>query len=296
MKNKRLLQFLVLLGVVCCALPALAASVTMNQNHAVTVSWTGSAALSYGGHDPVWTEAAANGSATPSAGPIENASYSTAYANGDVNDTFTGTTSLPATASIGAGLTYLQATASLSVGPGTGDAIIVGLNQSMQGVAPGDFGNLYLQAVNHISLFFQADSDGGDAVLHLSDTLSNMQYSVTGSAPGFLTLTALSDFSANTYSSVPFDGVAQSLLNDTRPVSPLTYVANFSDGVIALITGGDIILTGLAADEIFSLDLDLTSSLSATTSSAVPVPPAVWLFGSGLSGLWMMRRRFARGK
>lgn len=294
MKNKRLLQFLVLLGVVGCALPALAASVTMNQSHALTVSWTGTAALSYAGHDPAWTEAAVNGNATSSVGPPETASYSTAYANGDVNDTFTGTISLPAEASIGAGLTYLQATASLSVGPGTGDAIIVGLNQSMQGVAPGDIGNLYLQAVNRISLFFQAGSNG-DATLSLSDSLTNMLYGVGAGAPGFLTLTALSDFTAS--STVPSDGITQSLLNDSRP-DPDTdpFVYNFNNGVIASITGGDIFLTGLVADDVFSLDLDLTSSLSATTSSAVPVPPAVWLFGSGLSGLWMMRRRLARGK
>ena len=54
------------------------------------------------------------------------------------------------------------------------------MNQSMQGVAPADSGNLYLQTVNYIALLFQADSAGGDATLSLADSLTNMHYGVTG--------------------------------------------------------------------------------------------------------------------
>ena len=287
MKKRRLLQFLVLLGVVCCALPALAATVTLNQDHALTISWTGSAALEYGGHLANFTEAAANGNATPDGSPPENASASTWP-----------TASLPATASIGT--TYLNATAYLNApSVATGNAITVNLNQSMQGLAPAPFGGLYLQTVNYLSLFFQADFDGGDAVLRLADSLTNMRYDLTGSPPPpavegslFLTITALTDFTANVFSSLVVDTVAQNLLTDPRAQDP--YITDFN-GVIASISGFDITLTGLGAGELFSLDLSLTSSLEATSAN-VPVPPAVWLFGSGLAGLMFYRRRFTRAK
>jgi hypothetical protein len=44
----------------------------------------------------------------------------------------------------------------------------------------------------------------------------------------------------------------------------------------------------------FSVNLDIGSgnSMVVTSVSAVPIPAAIWLFGSGLAGLtWTARRR-----
>ena len=49
------------------------------------------------------------------------------------------------------------------------------------------------------------------------------------------------------------------------------------------------LLTGLTGGEIVSLDITLTSGYDGL--SQVPLPPAVWLFGSGLAGLLLVARR-----
>jgi hypothetical protein len=250
LKKKRLLQFMLVLVVLWCALPALANTVTLNQNHTVAINWTGD--LVYRGTDPDWTSVEATGQ-TASA----------------------------------------TASASVSASASGSNPLTVNLNQSMQGVATGtDVINLWMS--NHISLLFYSEK-GGDATLSLADTLSS-QYDLAGGIwPAFMTITAFSTFTADVYSDSNSPSTVQQYpVDDSRDnLDPNIPLSNFT-GTVASISGFDIMLSGLFEGEIFALDLDLTSNLFGTT--AVPLPPAVWLFGSGLSGLLIMRRRFARGK
>lgn len=250
MKKKRLLQFMLVLVVLWCALPALANTVTLNQNHTMTISWTGD--LVYQGTDPSWTWGTATGQ----------------------------TASATASASVSASA------------PGS-NPLTVNLNQSMQGVATGT-DVINLSTFNHISLLFYSET-GGDATFSLADSLSS-QYDLTGGIwPAFMTITAVSAFTADVFSATNFpDTVQQYPLNDSQDnPDPNIPLSNFT-GMVASISGFDIMLSGLGMGEIFSLDLDLTSNLVGTT--AVPLPAAVWLFGSGLSGLLIMRRRFTWGR
>ncbi len=56
------------------------------------------------------------------------------------------------------------------------------------------------------------------------------------------------------------------------------------------LTGFTFNLTNLTVGETVYLDFTLNASVEGA-SSTVPLPPSVWLFGSGLVGLVVARRR-----
>jgi len=58
----------------------------------------------------------------------------------------------------------------------------------------------------------------------------------------------------------------------------------------AYFTGGTLLFDETIVDGVFT-DPNFTLTMTATPVSAVPVPAAVWLFGSGLLGMVGIARR-----
>lgn len=271
MKKKRLLQLLVLGGLILALgiMPALGNTVTMNQDHSLALGLSGSANLAYVGFDNVFTYAFAQGFSSSPSGDV-----------GPLSDT-----GLP-TASV-SGAYFPTTTATVGGYEGTGPYV---MNQSMVANAISPFGSTSQRTENSISLIFRATSDG-DASVVLTDTLTNMLYGASGPTVDarFISVIATTFFTANIFSDsnpgIPTN--AQTLLDDIQ-VEPASY--NFA-GSISEISQVTFNLTGLTKCETVYLDLLLTSTLD---TASVPVPPTVWLFGSGLVGLWSVRRRFSR--
>lgn len=286
MRNKRLLQLLVLAGLILAlgVMPALGNTLTMTQDHSLNLSLSGSANLAFGIYDPDFTYAFAQGFSTSTSGD-----------EGPVNSDL-----VRPTASV-SGTYFPTTTATIAGYHGSGPYV---LNQSMVAIAPAVFGSTFQQTTNSISLIFQADS-AGDAIITLTDTLTNMLYGVSGPGypdPAFITISGSTFFTANIFSASnpSILSNAQTLLDDSRtgivfdPINGTTTiyaVPNFT-GSIVEITPFTFNLFGLAEGELVYLDLFLNSTLD-TQSATVPVPPSVWLFGSGLLGLWGMRRRLS---
>jgi hypothetical protein len=262
MKNRFLLMVVVLLGAVLLSLPALAATVTLNQSHQLTVTPTGALALVGVNYDiPGFTpEATVSGDATWLTG-----------SEGPVSATSTTSTAAQYT---GSPLVNLSAQNNLTAP--------FSMTQTLTGNAPGDAGTLNMAAYNFFSLKFYSAA-GGAATLGLSDITSGlMSYGVTGQAgvPWFDFLDGTSTFTANIYvdSSGYTDTQSQELL-----LSSIS--GSFSDftQAIAAISLMTFNLGVLESDTFVYLDLTLGTNVYGT--SQVPLPPSVLLFGSGLVGL-----------
>jgi hypothetical protein len=282
MKRKCLLVLLGLLALVLAAVPALASTVTMSQDLSLGITLSGTAGLAVVG--------------------AESSAYASvsAYAANDVTDT---------------GFLFADQT---TPSPGTASAAIPGVSWigdmvasttvtssfrftflDMSGTAPGPFGSLSQSAFTEIFLTFKADANGGAATVTITPTDQFLTYGVTGQAgfPYFYQLTGYSNLQTTIYSpsNPSIEGNLQALLADPRlgPFDP--------DGIIPLGPFADFStngtpagsftfnLTDLTANEKVTLDITLFSGYDGL--SQVPVPPAVWLFGSGLAGLLLMGRR-----
>ena len=143
-----------------------------------------------------------------------------------------------------------------------------------------------------------ADADG-DATVTITPSSQFLTYGVTGQTgvPYFYQLTGYSNLQTSIYSdsNLAIPDNFQELLADERfgPFDPDRFIplgpfADFStSGTPA--SGFSFDLTGLTAGETVTLDITLTSGYDGL--SQVPLPPAVWLFGSGLAGLLLMGKR-----
>ena len=75
---------------------------------------------------------------------------------------------------------------------------------------------------------------------------------------------------------------------DPDGIIPLGPFADFSTSGTP-VSAFSFDLTNLICGETVTLDITLTSGYDGL--SQVPLPPAVWLFGSGLAGLLLMGKR-----
>jgi hypothetical protein len=74
-----------------------------------------------------------------------------------------------------------------------------------------------------------------------------------------------------------------------------TFGISFKDGVMYAVTGtGDVFTVNTATGAASGIIGDNDKALWGMSTSPVPLPPSVWLFGSGLLGLMGLRRKFFR--
>jgi hypothetical protein len=271
MKHKRMLCLLVLLGLALVAGPALASSVTLSQNLTFGITTSGTAGLAV---NEAGSSALAFASAYATAGLTEVGPFSA------------GGLPVPAPGIASATIPGVS-----WIGPTQASAVVDGfkfMDLNMSGTSPVPFGSLSQSVFNEIYLTFVADADGGNATVTITPSSQFLNYGVTGQTPttGFFQLTGYANLQTGIYSesnqAVPSN--FQPLLADER----FGYFADFTtSGTPASAFSFD--LTNLTAGEIVYLDITLTSGYDGL--SAVPLPPAVWLFGSGLAGLLLMGRR-----
>ncbi len=298
MRNKRLLQFLVVLCALWWALPALAGTLTLNQSHAVQISVTPPAGT-FTDPDSGTLKAFADGYAEY---PYEHpgpafGQYTSAAFNPHVWPT-----SLDATLPGGSFMTTTQAVTrydaySLKV---INNNIITNTNfilsQNQTGSAPnqasGNPGTLYQATGNYFDMTFEVYK-AGTYVLNVSDIYSllcQLQNNGTG-LPYFTGFTGYTDLEVNVWTtSGSFSDVGTaSLLQEERPGDGFTRLVDFTS-----LQGGTNLAQNFsfdvltAATDTINVSVDLQSNY---TGSTVPLPPAVWLFGSGLAGLVLLRRR-----
>jgi len=164
------------------------------------------------------------------------------------------------------------------------------------------------------------DHFNGDGVLNNSVTVSNFAFgggspsgspTLSGGAAGDLTtIVTLSD-------TLFFNEFIQNFISGSVLSFDLEATSNFSGGTpdsftLALLDGtGNPISTSdpLGSDILIALDMDSSSSIQGFSSTnpdyplptpqisenipAIPVPPAAFLFGSGLLGLWSARKKLS---
>ena len=123
-----------------------------------------------------------------------------------------------------------------------------------------------------------ADTVQPDASCSLQSGTNSWGYYCTGSEMGNLFYTALGNSAGTLSNTGPFSNVQSSLYWSATEVTPLVlaWTFNLSEGIQDSRRED----TGLYAWAVQSGDV-----------SAVPVPAAVWLFGSGLVGLIGLARR-----
>ncbi|MCW9048197.1 MAG: VPLPA-CTERM sorting domain-containing protein [Gammaproteobacteria bacterium] len=107
----------------------------------------------------------------------------------------------------------------------------------------------------------------------------------------------------NLYRDFDGDGYAETLLGDMESATPLSdnYIINDPYGSISTLNQGPApmavtdgtlgLLDGPFPGFKIHMDIGSGNSMHVTSVSAVPVPAAVWLFGSGLIGLAGIARR-----
>jgi len=103
----------------------------------------------------------------------------------------------------------------------------------------------------------------------------NVQPGSNGFGVGMHTPSYIGDWEID----IQYDSSPVSILNEILPLGPSTY--NF-DYYVYVVQGAGPVSGG---------DWDYTLTFEVNELSAVPVPAAVWLFGSGLLGLVGMARR-----
>ncbi|MCK9375253.1 MAG: VPLPA-CTERM sorting domain-containing protein [Syntrophobacterales bacterium] len=292
MRNKRLLQFLVVLCALWWALPALAGTVTLTQSHAVQISVTPPAGAS-ANPDTGTLTAFADGSAEypyEHPGP-EFGQYTSVAFTPLVSPT-------PADATLPSG-TYMTATQATTTYNGYSTGYDFALSQTQTGSAPGmasgNPGTLYQTTANSFDMSFNVDL-AGTYVLGVADVytlLCQLQNNGAG-FPFFTGFTGYTDLYVDVWTdSYSFNdtGYASLLLEEQLGdgASRLTDFTSLQSG-INLPQNFSFAVTAGASDTI-NVSVRLESDY---TGSTVPLPPAVWLFGSGLTGLWLMRRRGLR--
>ena len=289
MKNKGLLLFLVLLGLVLGALPALAGTVSLTEDLSFSVS-VSPCAISLPGQ----LSAFANGSAFyPAEEPAS------VYKTGLLSVT----AALPSQ-------TFLDTTKAKTSFNLFNQQFK--LEQNQVGNAPGGFGFLYQATSNGFNLYITAMSAGLYNVTVADVYNLNYQLANNATTPGFFyDLFANTDVTA-TLTSVKnpsnFTGVGPtSIFSDSRfetdtPGQPLPdRLVDFAISQTG-VKASDIVLSlQLGCFETAELSVSLDSNYFGDTAGGpdtlpapVPLPPTLLLFGGGLGGLLLARRRFIR--
>jgi len=129
-----------------------------------------------------------------------------------------------------------------------------------------------ISSLDEIFFYNLAFSNGWNGVLSLYDELNEAPlYSVTYNNPS-TTLDYTQTFEKNSTSGISYPGLFDDQISYWK-ISPLTTVAVLDQGPMAAVFVGPIPHPGHA------------TSGELTVTSPVPIPGAVWLFGSGLLGL-----------
>jgi hypothetical protein len=266
MKHKHLFLLLMLLGLALVAAPALASGVALSQDLALSITapdFTMGNAGSY---------TVSSAYAYALAGTSEVGPY---YNGGD-------TVAAPGTATS-------TIAADSYVGDTTGSALFVGkdMHANMSGTSPGPFGSLSQNVFNEIFITLTSTVTGS-ATVTITPTEQSLTYAVTGQngLPYFYYLNGYSNLLTSIYSThnQAIDANYQDMLALEKNVpfgdfnSIGTPMSSFSFNLADLVIG-----------ETVTLDIQMTTGYDGL--SQVPLPPAVWLFGSGLAGLLVARRR-----
>jgi hypothetical protein len=266
MKHKRSLLLLVLLGLSLVAAPALASGVALFQDLALNISAPGLTQVNAGSYTV----------SSASAYAMDDLNLVGPYSDGGAQVAAPGT----ATSTI-AGDSY--------VGDTTGSALFVGkdMHANMSGTAPGPYGSLSQSVYNEIFVTLTS-TVAGNATVTITPTDQQLVYAVTGQngLPYFSYLNGYSNLLTSIYSTNN-----QAIPANYQDMLALEKFGQFGDFTNYGIAASQFSfnLANLVVGETVTLDIVMKTGYDGL--SQVPLPPAVWLFGSGLAGLLVARRR-----